>query len=285
MPSSTTTPRAEVTDPSAVSLASLSGGVSETMLLTLWGRAATAMKDHPVLNDREAVAAVRRIDFDFRGKFGRPSLDPAIRAKWSDSLLRDFLVRYPDAQVIALGDGLETQFWRVDNGRLHWFSVDLPEATSVRRQVLPAHPRNELVDASIVESEWLQIVSSSRPTIITANGVLMYLQPEDVIALLKTLASRFPGVDLLFDTVPEWLSRRAARGLKLNNSYKLPPLPFGIGIGDLAKLSAAASPLKIVSAQTYGEAFPSLTPVPALLSRWGYFRNRLSPALVHARLG
>ncbi len=36
---------------------------------------------------------------------------------------------------------METQFWRVDNGRVHWLTVNLPEVVTVRQQLLDDGPR------------------------------------------------------------------------------------------------------------------------------------------------
>lgn len=42
----------------------------------------------------------------------------ALRAACFDRQVVRFLSDRPDATVVALGEGLGTQFWRVDNGRL-----------------------------------------------------------------------------------------------------------------------------------------------------------------------
>jgi O-methyltransferase involved in polyketide biosynthesis len=60
----------------------------------------------------------------------------------------------PDATVVALGEGFETQFWRVDDGRLRWLTLDLPEAAAVRRAVLPDGPRNRTLTGSAADAEW-----------------------------------------------------------------------------------------------------------------------------------
>lgn len=44
--------------------------------------------------------------------------------------------RHPAGTVVALGEGLETQFWRVDNGAVRWVGVDLSEAEALRRRFL-----------------------------------------------------------------------------------------------------------------------------------------------------
>ena len=67
-----------------------------------------------------------------------------------DNAIRRVLRRKPDATVVALGEGLETQFWRVDNGRVRWVTVDLPESIALREQVLPT--ASETIAASALDT-------------------------------------------------------------------------------------------------------------------------------------
>jgi hypothetical protein len=260
-------------------------GVAETTLLTLGWRAEAAKRACANFNDPRAVEAASRFGGDLAKRFGKPTFGPVIRAKWSDSLIAEFLARSPRARVLALGEGLETQFWRVDNGLVEWRSVDLPEVIAMRREILPSHERNILIESSVTDPRWLETIAADRPTLITAQGLLMYLDRADVVQLLQNLAAKFGRADILFDTVPEWMSRRTTTtGMKLNRVYPIPPMPFGVGIADLGKLCQDAAALRIKSARSYGEVFPSLTPFLSVLTRWPYFRNKLSAALIHAEL-
>ncbi|WP_457090373.1 class I SAM-dependent methyltransferase [Microvirga sp. P5_D2] len=106
-----------------------------------------------------------------------------------DQLLRDFLNHHPDAQVLSLGSGLSTQFERLDNGRLHWVDVDLPEVMELRRILFPPHARRQLVSASVTEAGWTSRLSDLRgPTFVVAEGLLMYLEPAQVLELARDLA-------------------------------------------------------------------------------------------------
>lgn len=106
-------------------------GIPETALATLWGRAMYATGASPILKDPVAVDLIERIDYDFHRKFGRANspgnLCFAIRSHWSDERIRRFLVDSPGGPVVALGEGLETQFWCVDNNEVCWYSLDLPK--------------------------------------------------------------------------------------------------------------------------------------------------------------
>ena len=127
-------------EPVAVDLS----GVSATLLSNLARRAAAARAKKPLLDDPLAIEAVERLDYDFTG-ISRGASWHALRVATCDGAVRRFLKRHPDGTVVALGEGLETQFWRVDNGRMRWLTVDFPAVLDLRRQVLPEEPRHPLV--------------------------------------------------------------------------------------------------------------------------------------------
>ena len=53
-----------------------------------------------------------------------------------DEQVGRFLKSFPDGIVVNMGCGLDTRFPRVDNGKVLWFDLDLPEAIAIRRKFL-----------------------------------------------------------------------------------------------------------------------------------------------------
>jgi O-methyltransferase involved in polyketide biosynthesis len=104
----------------------------------LYHRAAEARRPDAVLTDPQAVEVVQRLDFPFAERFGAANAllaqAQALRVRCFDLELARLLRTHPDATVVALGAGLETQFSRVDNGRVHWLSVDLDASIAARRR-------------------------------------------------------------------------------------------------------------------------------------------------------
>ena len=43
--------------------------------------------------------------------------------------------------IVQLGCGLETVYYRCDNGKSHWYAVDLPHVVEYRRELLPEPER------------------------------------------------------------------------------------------------------------------------------------------------
>ena len=259
-------------------------GVPETMLWTLWNRACEMRRADRLIEDPMAADLVARIDYDFAGRFGRLSGFHPIRAGYSDNLIRAYLRSVTeDPVVVALGEGLETQLWRVDDGRVRWVSVDLPEAMAVRRQLLPEHPRAALIEASALDPSWMDAVPRTASPFITCAGLLMYFEEAQVAALLSRIAEVFPGAQIFLDTIPPAFPRRTLRGFKVTRRYQAPPMPWGVSIDDLPDFVGRIPRLQVVSVQSYADPFPRRTRLYRRLSRIPALRRRFAASLVHLR--
>ena len=203
-------------------------GVSETMLWGLHNRASEARRVDGALIDPDCVRIHDAIDYDFAHHFGEPMGSLSTRAAEIDRVIRRWLKSHPDGLVVSLGEGLETQVRRVDNGRMRWLSVDLPDAIRMREIFLQPTDRFSHVSVSALDRAWMDAANLSSDVFIVAQGLLMYLEPEEVRQLLSDIADRFPGAEMVFDVVPRWFSRLTILGLKQTPHYRLPPMPWGI---------------------------------------------------------
>jgi O-methyltransferase involved in polyketide biosynthesis len=208
-------------------------GVSETMLWALHNRASEARRHDGVLVDPDSVRIHDAIDYDFARHFGNPAGSLAVRAAEIDRALRRWFERNPDGCVVSLGEGLETQVRRIDNGRVHWLSVDLPDAIRLRERFLSPTDRFRHIGMSVLDPAWMDAVDPSAGVFIVAQGLLMYLEPEMVRQLFCRIATRFPGAEMVFDVVPHWFSRWTLLGLNQTPHYRLPVMPWGINRDEL----------------------------------------------------
>ncbi|MEB3968924.1 class I SAM-dependent methyltransferase [Mycobacterium ulcerans] len=200
--------------------------ISETALLTLHQRATEAARPDAIIDDPMAIALRNDIDYPYH-HFGRTHQATALRALAFDNSTRDFLQTRPGATVVALAEGLQTSFWRLDNGELNWLSVDLAPIVRLREQLLPACDRLRYCAQSAFDYSWMEQVDDTNGVLITAEGLFQYLRRDVVFELIAACAKRFPHGQLVFDSIP-WLlsvySRR--RGFKLSEHYTAPPMPF-----------------------------------------------------------
>ena len=207
---------------------------------TLYHRAAEARREDAVLRDPMAVELVERIDYPFETRFGSGegfSQWQALRARCFDDAVLCFLTVNPEATVVALGEGLETQFWGVDNGSARWLTVDLPEVVELRDRLLPRESRVRALAGSALDEAWAEEVDTAAGVLVTAQGLLMYFASDDARGLVSTCAERFRGGGLVFDVVPSWLVERSRRG-KLRTESGYEPLGLRRGGGEAAAGSA-----------------------------------------------
>ncbi|KAA0080696.1 class I SAM-dependent methyltransferase [Mycolicibacterium sp. P9-64] len=224
-------------------------GVSETALLTLKVRASEARRPDAIIDDPMAIELVDAIDFDF-AKFGYSRRqDMALRALAFDDATRTYLLDHPAATVVALAEGLQTSFYRLAAGgagnqgeasdvgeQFRWLTVDLPPIVELRTKLLPASDRLTVCAQSALDYSWMDQVDSSRGVFITAEGLLMYLQPAESMGLIAECARRFPGGRMMFDLPPSWFAMWARRGLRTSLRYRVPPMPFAMSAAEAATL-------------------------------------------------
>jgi O-methyltransferase involved in polyketide biosynthesis len=263
--------------------------VPETMLWSLYHRAAEARRPDTVLRDPRAVELVDAMDFPFAARFGpaAPGLAQwqALRAACFDREVRRFLTHHPDGTVVALGEGLETQFWRVDQGTVQWVGVDLPEAIALRRKLLPGEPRMRQVACAAQDERWLDEVDTSAPVLVTAQGLLMYLTRDEVHRLLATCAARIGSGGIVFDAVSPRMRDRSGREPSDGaQGYRPPRWTWAID-GDERRAIAALPALSDLETlrlpRGRGVAFRYLVP---LLQSVPPLRNGLL-SILRARLG
>ncbi len=260
--------------------------VPETLLWTLHQRATEAARPDAVIRDPVAVDLVARIDFPFAERFGTGGLGQwqALRARAFDGEVRRFLAASPGATVVALGEGLETGFWRVDDGTVRWLGVDLPEAVDLRRRLLPPSARRSDVACSATDPAWMDRVDPARPVLITVQGLLMYLEPEEVLGLLADAGARFPGAPFVFDAVPRWLAERTRRGeVVTREGYRPPPWRWSLDRAEERRLHARLDGLRAVPPPrgrgvVHGALLPLVARVPPLRRlTLSVLRGRLRP--------
>jgi O-methyltransferase involved in polyketide biosynthesis len=179
-------------------------GVSETLLIPLYVRARESQRPDAMIKDDRAVAMVNQIECDF-SKFKMAKHDEVaviMRMNKFDSQVRNFLMQKPDGIVVHIGCGLDTRFERVDNGRVDWFDLDIPEVMAMRQKLIPGeNSRYHTLATSVFEAGWLDEVSrfSPRPNMFLAEGVFPYFDETQVKGLFLTLSDRFPGSELVCD--------------------------------------------------------------------------------------
>ena len=178
-------------------------GVSETLLGPLWGRAKLSRERNPVLNDAKAIELVEQIDYDFStiDRNIPPEVDLLIvaRAKQFDDEIKA-CIQTPARISVNIGAGLDTTFYRVDNGSIHWYNLDLPAVIEIRKQLIPETDRTACIAKSLFDPSWCKDIKHTEDGVFMAvGGVLVYYEESQVQQFFSLLADNFPGGEIVFD--------------------------------------------------------------------------------------
>jgi O-methyltransferase involved in polyketide biosynthesis len=176
--------------------------MQESLFLTLCGRALDNHLPQPILGDPMATQLVGRLGYDC-GRFhlsASPILNIALRAKKLDQVAQAFIGRHPNAVGLDLGAGLDTRLFRLHApATVDWYDIDYPEVIAARRQLLPARTNAHNIGADLTHPDWLDAVPTGRPAVIVADGLMAFLTPDDLIALVDRLVGHFPSGEVAFN--------------------------------------------------------------------------------------
>lgn len=205
----------------------------ETSLIMLYGLAMDARSEPTILGDTLAARAFEQVDYDFT-RLSSPLVSPksmamkvASRAKRFDAWAAEFLAAHEQATVLHLGAGLDPRVWRIDPGPgVRWYDIDLPGVVDARTKLYPERENYRLIPSSVTDPGWLEQIPAERPVLVIAQGLTMYLQPDEGHALFRRITERFPRGTIALDT-HNWLGVSGVNKM-LKRTFGAPMLHWAI---------------------------------------------------------
>jgi O-methyltransferase involved in polyketide biosynthesis len=117
-----------------------------------------------------------------------------------DDKVRTYIAEHPTASVINLGAGLDTTFYRIDNGSIAWYDLDLPNVIGVRRQLPPKPDRTTYLAKSLFDASLCRDVEHTEDGVfIICGGVLDWFEESQVKRFLSLLADNFSDAEVVLN--------------------------------------------------------------------------------------
>ena len=165
------------------------GVVEDTLFVPMLGRIYASEHCPQILYDKKALELKNKLPLDLikQNKQNQYTLlASASRSANMDRFIRSFLERRPDGVIVQLGCGLETTYYRCDNGRTRWYAE-----------------RETYLAGDAFSEDWIRQVRTEfpdAPILVTAGGLFHYFEENKVVALLRTMG-QFGNMEVVFDTV------------------------------------------------------------------------------------
>ncbi|MBM6916836.1 class I SAM-dependent methyltransferase [Gemmiger formicilis] len=215
----------------------------ETLLIPLFGRAKADL--FGLTADPIAQTILERVNYDFSKLRIPPKIQifMALRSILLDRCVTEFLSNHPGARVLSLGSGLDARCIRTTGYSL-WTDVDFPEVISLRSALLKNLLPNtvEMIGSSVTEKSWLtDMPSDNGPVLVVMEGLLMYLKPEEISELFRSLCEKYPNCTFVFDAC----SHLTVKGSRFQPSLSKTKAKIYWGIDSAEEVSAMCPALKL----------------------------------------
>lgn len=174
--------------------------VNKTLYIPLYGKALVSRRGI-ILHDPKAEEIWEKEGFPLKGKSKSKwlALYMAMRSAVFDRWLKQQMDGDPNAVILHIGCGMDSRILRVRNLNHLWYDVDFPEVIKQRKRHYGDIPGYTMVASDARDPAWLEYVPSDRTAIVVMEGISMYMDPEELTAVLSNLKQRFAKVRLLMD--------------------------------------------------------------------------------------
>lgn len=232
------------------------GDIQETALITLAIRASETARKKPRIVDEKAKEIIDALGVDV-SKF-----DPFLshegvvaRTIMYRREIERLIAENPDAVGINLGCGFDDKFSAVDNGKIIWFDVDLPDQIAVRRKVFKDRERCRMLEGDALDGAWTENIPKDRLPIIVMEGVLQYFSKEQVTTCLNMLCDSFEHGYLLAELHSPLLEKHSKKHDAIRNTNA----KFGWGTKSGKEYEEIEPRIHMISETSYNEEMEKYT--------------------------
>jgi O-methyltransferase involved in polyketide biosynthesis len=259
-------------------------GIPETLLIPLWARAVEINHPSPIIKDYKAIEMLDQIEYNFK-KFDdewATQISIAVRTEILDDATREFMDKFPDAVIVNIGCGLDTRFSRLNNGKIYWYDLDLPEVINLRRQFFIETDHYQMIGKSVFDYTWIQKIPKEKPVLIIVEGLFMYLTKEEVVELLNMLVKSFEGGEMLVETIPPFLVKQNKKHDIIKKQYQM-DVQFNWGIKNGKELEKINPEIKFIEEWHYFDYHRDRWKSIRWLSLIPFFKNRFGNRIIHLK--
>ena len=259
------------------------GDVQTTALIPLAVKANETLRKNARIKDKKAVEIIRTLNIDTAQYDKFMSHEGVIaRTIMLDRPLKGIIKKHPDTVIVNVGAGFDDRFSRMDNGRILWFDLDLPDAIAARKKAFPERDRVTMIAGSALEDDWCEQVKKaltgkkSKPVFI-AEGLFMYLTIEQIRTFLEVLKNNFPDGGIL---IAEQNCKMMQKNEKHHDTVKNTNAHFMSGTESGQEIADLVDGFQLIEEHSFNEEMKKYSIrakifallLPKVNDRWATFR-------------
>lgn len=257
------------------------GDIQQTALIPLAIKASETKRPHARIRDEKAVEIIDALQIDTKPYDKFLSHEGVVaRTIMLDRQLKEIIRKAPDTVAVNIGAGLDSRFSRMDNGKILWFDLDLPDAIEVRKKAFPPQERVTMIAGSALDNAWCTQVNEalrgrqSKPVFI-AEGLFMYLTMDQIRTLLNVLKGNFPCGTLIAELNGKFMQKNE----KHHDTVKNTKAHFLSGSDSAQEIADLSDGFRVIEEHSFNEEMKKYTAraklfafvLPNVNDRWATF--------------
>ena len=170
--------------------------IPSNLVQPLWLRSRESLVDNGLVYDPIAAKACQQCHLAaecLSGDIDQKQLLHVTLTQICDRQVYQFLDMHPDGWIINVGAGLDTRFYRVDNGRCHWIELDVTENLVWRQKLFHRSERYQHQCGSVNELKWLEQlpIPENAPVLILCEHALLDCNEGQTARFIRSIGLSF----------------------------------------------------------------------------------------------
>lgn len=170
--------------------------------------------------------------------------------------------KFHDAKAEELVDRLDTRVYRMDNGRLTWYNLDLPETIEVRDSIYQESGRISTIACSVLDPAWADQVKVRGKMLFIIEGLTMYMSAEEVKTMLGIIRDHFDNAYVCMECLCPFFVKKEG----IEKSIKATGATFTWGANSFDELGDIAAGFRKVKDDNIARGMLTLTPLYGLVA-------------------
>ncbi|MBQ6443629.1 MAG: class I SAM-dependent methyltransferase [Methanosphaera sp.] len=189
-------------------------GVEDTLFIPLTARINISKRFPEYFYDKKALEMEYLIkNSSIEKKSSEYTLMASVSKNYNlDEITQTFIDKHEKCNIVNLGVGLETSYFRLNRKDSLFYEVDLPEVIDLRQKYIKAGENEKYIKGDLFELEWCNELDTTIPTLMIASGVFQYFHEKDILSFIENIKRIFEKAELVFDATNKF-------GIKYSNIY------------------------------------------------------------------
>lgn len=177
-------------------------GVEDTLFIPLTARVNISKKYPEYFYDEKALEMEALIRGSSADKKSSEYAQIASVARYYnfDEMTQAFIDRCDKCNIVNLGVGLETSYFRLNRKNSIIYELDLPHVIELRNRFIKVGENEKVISGDLFDLEWCNKLDTSLPTLLVVSGVFQYFHENDILNFIKGVKEIFDDAELIFDS-------------------------------------------------------------------------------------